>query len=290
MGSSSSKKKDNENENKNIPAKNTINQKDQKIENEPKNEIKQNNLSNQNNPNLPNNINYQNNPYDQKYTNNFNNPFNTKNSFNSDNPCNNNNNNPYNPYNNNNNSYNPYNQNISYNSNNSYNNNNSYNQNNIDVPYQRYYSGPIPNYEKNSILYEKDDNLELTDYFNSNNNDNNEKDLNTYYNINKRYEDIKNRINYNNNNSDSERKLSEVNTKVNLDFGFKNKIEEDFKRTKTSILYCSNLSLNDEKYINSLDYNKYIREENQSKNNILKIINSNKSFFIQLISKKDSKK
>ncbi len=268
MGGSSSKKTNNENNNKNdtneMPEKITIIQKEKNLENEHKNEIKPNNLSNNNNPN------YMNNP---NYTNNINYP-----------------NNQYQNYTNNFNSYNPYNLNNSYNQNNSDNKNNSYNQNNLDAPFQRYFSVPISNYEKNPLLYEKDDNLELRDYFKSNDNDNNVEDLNTYYNINKTYEDIKNRINYKNNNSNSERELLEINEKINLDFGFKKEIEKDFKRTKTSILYCSSLSLNDENYINSLDYDKYKREESQSKTNILKIINSNMSFFIQLTSKFDSKK
>ena len=139
--------------------------------------------------------------------------------------------------------------------------------------FQSKISAPIQ--EKKNIIkniYEKDYNLEITNYFNTNNNNiSYEKKLQEDCKI--KFQQILNKkinriINSNND-------LDKISLKINSDFGLQKSIQDDFLKTKTLLLYCSTLDYEDEKFINSLDYIQYLADEKNYKFVIESIINKN---------------
>ena len=132
-------------------------------------------------------------------------------------------------------------------------------------------------------MVEKDYNLEIKNYFQQNNNCNCE-DRNTFENIKRRIEQIIKTIkikkikNYINDQAD-------INQKINMNFYFSQYIKDDFEKTKTHILCCSGLNDNDAKLINKLEYNDFLKDEENNKKKILQIINKNTKEIISLSSK-----
>jgi hypothetical protein len=143
---------------------------------------------------------------------------------------------------------------------------------------------PYPNFEKKDnaripntkevplkVKHEKDDNLELTDYFISNNYDSDSR--NKYEKIIQIYNQTLNRIN--NKQYMNDFGLENNNEKINSDFGLKKAIEKDFTGTKSALLFCSSLSEDDEKIINQLEYDTFLKDEKQYKRLITQKIKSN---------------
>ena len=118
---------------------------------------------------------------------------------------------------------------------------------------------------------EVDDNLELTDYFNSNNH--NSDSRNHYEKIIQHYNQTLNRINSKEYTNDFG--LENTPEKINSDFGLKKAIEKDFTGTKSALLFCSSLSVDDEKIINQLEYDTFLNDEKQYKRLISQKIKSN---------------
>ena len=59
-------------------------------------------------------------------------------------------------------------------------------------------------------------------------------------------------------------------------FIVKELIKNDFEKMKTCILYCPNLSVEDENFINHLEFYDFLSNNSQNKASILNIINKNK--------------
>ena len=151
-----------------------------------------------------------------------------------------------------------------------------YEEINPNIPiktFQSKISAPIQ--EKKNIIkniYEKDYNLEITDYFNTNNNNiSYEKKLQEDCKI--KFQQILNKNNNKIVNSNND--LDKLSLKINSDFGLQKSIQDDFIKTKTLLLYCSTLDYEDEKFINSLDYIQYLADEKNYKFVIESIINKN---------------
>ena len=128
---------------------------------------------------------------------------------------------------------------------------------------------------KYPIFNEKDYNLEITNYFNSNIFISEEKNIfdNIYHNYQQTLYNIESKgisTNIKINNS-----LDEINKKINSYFGLKKSIKDDFDKTKANIVYCSTLTENDEILINMIDYNEYLKDEKKYKNVIKNVINNN---------------
>ena len=120
----------------------------------------------------------------------------------------------------------------------------------------------------------KDNNLEITDYFNQYNINSNE--INMINNIRQRY----NQIIYEINNQTTKYDDNLKNKEINSLFGLEKSIKDDFDRTKTNILFCSSLNIDDEKFINRLDYEQYIKDENKYRKMIINVIKNNRKQFI----------
>ena len=120
----------------------------------------------------------------------------------------------------------------------------------------------------------KDNNLEITDYFNQYNINSNE--INMINNIRQRY----NQIIYEINNQMIKYDGNLKNKEINSLFGLEKSIKDDFDRTKTNILFCSSLNIDDEKFINKLDYEQYIKDENKYRKMIINVIKNNRKQFI----------
>ena len=132
------------------------------------------------------------------------------------------------------------------------------------------------------ILDEKDYNLELTNYFNYNDNISEDKNLQESYKI--RFQQILNKIN--NRPLNQNNYMININEKINSNFGLQKLIQDDFSKTKTYLLYCSSLDNNDEIFINGLDYKEYLKNEQKYRVIIENIINRNKREIIKLLTKK----
>ena len=137
-------------------------------------------------------------------------------------------------------------------------------------------SAPID--QKKSIfkLYnEKDNNLEITNYFNQGNVGLQERYL--VENIRRRYQQIIYEIN--NKRIDYDVNYDRINLQINSLFGFNKSIKDDFDRTKINILYC-------EMFINGLDYNEYIKDEKKYRKLLAKVIKNNLKEIVNNIKKK----
>ena len=138
------------------------------------------------------------------------------------------------------------------------------------------------NYEE---LYEnskniKDDNLEMTNYFNNyNNNSIEEYQKNELY---ENYQKIMNKIN-NNNILNTNRKLNAASQKIENEFGFSKEIQNNFSKTKNYLNLCSNLTLEDEQLIKKISFSDFINNEDKHKKIFKEIISKNKDEIINFI-------
>ena len=126
--------------------------------------------------------------------------------------------------------------------------------------------------------YEDDneDCLELTNYFNKNAQNENQE-------LEKLNFKFKNYINRRPNLDDEESILKQIYNKVNSNFGFNQAIQNDFDKMKTCLLYCSNLSNDDESFINKIEYVDLLTNNNAHKPLIIDIIRKNSEQLPQLI-------
>ena len=141
----------------------------------------------------------------------------------------------------------------------------------------------IPNKEMNKIksapFQYTDTNLVLTDYFK---------------NINDKDKEELDRINYKYTHSfynfkanptlNDQSNLMNVIDKVNSDFGLSQSIQNDFNKMKTCLLYCSNLTADDERFINRLEYYDFMGNNFSNKQSIINIIAKNKKQIPELLS------
>ena len=79
------------------------------------------------------------------------------------------------------------------------------------------------------------------------------------------------------------------NKEINSLFGLEKSIKDDFNRTKTNILFCSSLNIDDEKFINRLDYEQYIKDENNYRKMIINVIKNNRKQFISNVNNLNEK-
>ena len=70
--------------------------------------------------------------------------------------------------------------------------------------------------------------------------------------------------------------LKQVKEKLNSEFGLMESMKNDFEKMKTCILYCPNLSVEDENFINHLEFYEFLSNNSKNKASILNIINKNK--------------
>ena len=126
--------------------------------------------------------------------------------------------------------------------------------------------------------YEDDneDCLELTNYFNQNSQNENQE-------LEKLNFKFKSYINRRPNLDDEESILKQIYNKVNSEFGFSQAIQNDFDKMKTCLLYCSNLSYDDESFINKIDYVDLLTNIDATKPSIIDIIRKNSNQLPQLI-------
>ena len=133
------------------------------------------------------------------------------------------------------------------------------------------------------IIYNKDNNLELTDFFKNNNSI--EK-----YTKNKLMEKFNNILNeiehknniYENNNLNID-KISSINEKISNNFGIYKGIETNFEETKNILNLCQNLSEEDEQMINNLTFLEYNKNEIEYKLIFKEIISENEEELIKTI-------
>ena len=147
---------------------------------------------------------------------------------------------------------------------NNYNNNYSNNINNYKAPIKeidRADSAPI-NYTYH--------NLELTDYF-DNIFDKDKEDFDKIY-----YKYTHSFFNFNNNNnSNEESELKSIREKINSDFGLMKSMQNDFDKMKTCLLYCPSLSVDDENFVDGLEFYDFLINNMNHKESILNVINKN---------------
>ena len=143
--------------------------------------------------------------------------------------------------------------------------------------------GLLEEINKKNKEEKKDNNLEITDYFNPYNINSNE--INIINNIRQRY----NQIIYEINNQMIKYDDNLKNKEINSLFGLEKSIKDDFNRTKTNILFCSSLNIDDEKFINRLDYEQYIKDENNYRKMIINIIKNNRKQFISNVNNLNEK-
>ena len=133
----------------------------------------------------------------------------------------------------------------------------------VNGGFQRLKSAPL-NYPYTS-------NLILTDYF-----DNTlDKDKEEIEKLNYRYNHTFKQFNEYQDIEESS-SLKQVKEKLNSEFGLMELIKNDFEKMKTCILYCPNLSVEDENFINHLEFYDFLSNNSQNKASILNIINKNK--------------
>ena len=166
-------------------------------------------------------------------------------------------------------------------------NNNDPNQKNNILPYPNLDDTDnippkkIMNKIKSAPIQYTDTNLVLTNFFDNNIIDKDKEELD--------------KINYKYNHSFHNFKsnptlydqpyLRDIIDKANSDFGLTQLIQNDFNKMKNCLLYCSNLSADDERFINRLEYDDFISNNYRNKNSIINIINKNKNQIPELISK-----
>jgi len=165
---------------------------------------------------------------------------------------------------------------------------NQFNNNNNQVPYPNLDDVNIPknkppnkdmNKIKSAPLQYTDTNLVLTNYFE---------------NINDKDKEELDRINYKYTHSfynfkanptlNDQSNLMNVIDKVNSDFGLSQSIQNDFNKMKTCLLYCSNLTADDERFINRLEYYDFMGNNFSNKQSIINIIAKNKKQIPELLS------
>ena len=166
-------------------------------------------------------------------------------------------------------------------------NNNDPNQKNNILPYPNLDDTDnippkkIMNKIKSAPIQYTDTNLVLTNYFDNN--------------IIDKDKELLDKINYKYNHSFHNFKsnptlydqpyLRDIIDKANSDFGLTQLIQNDFNKMKNCLLYCSNLSTDDERFINRLEYDDFISNNYRNKDTIINIINKNKNQIPELISK-----
>ncbi len=166
-------------------------------------------------------------------------------------------------------------------------NNNDPNQKNNILPYPNLDDTDnippkkIMNKIKSAPIQYTDTNLVLTNFFDNNIIDKDKEELD--------------KINYKYNHSFHNFKsnptlydqpyLRDIIDKANSDFGLTQLIQNDFNKMKNCLLYCSNLSTDDERFINRLEYYDFISNNYRNKDSIINIINKNKNQIPELISK-----
>ena len=166
-------------------------------------------------------------------------------------------------------------------------NNNDPNQKNNILPYPNLDDTDnippkkIMNKIKSAPIQYTDTNLVLTNFFDNNIIDKDKEELD--------------KINYKYNHSFHNFKsnptlydqpyLRDIIDKANSDFGLTQLIQNDFNKMKNCLLYCSNLSADDERFINRLEYDDFISNNYRNKDSIINIINKNKNQIPELISK-----
>ena len=156
------------------------------------------------------------------------------------------------------------------------NNNNNY-KNNI---YNNMAKRPDKTYNKiNSAPYQyNDNNLALTDYFDK---------------MTDKEKDELDRINYkyrhsfcgfkNNLETNEQTILRKEIEKINSEFGLNEGMQKEFDKMKTCLLYCQNLSSDDENFINQLEFYDFLSNNFSYKEKIINIIKKNKSQIPELI-------
>ena len=135
----------------------------------------------------------------------------------------------------------------------------------------------------NPIIYNKDNNLELTDFLENNNSiENYTKNylLEKYNNI---LNEIEHKINVYDNNNVNINKISSINEKIDNNFGISKGIETNFEETKNILNLCRNLSEEDEQMINNLTFLEYNKNEIEYKLIFKEIISENEEELIKSI-------
>ena len=140
-----------------------------------------------------------------------------------------------------------------------------------------------PNKDMNKIksapLQYTDTNLVLTNYF-ENINDKDKEELDR---INYKY--THSFYNFKTNPTlNAQSNLMNVIDKVNSDFGLSQSIQNDFNKMKTCLIYCSNLTADDERFINRLEYYDFMGNNFSNKQSIVNIIAKNKKQIPELLS------
>lgn len=166
-------------------------------------------------------------------------------------------------------------------------NNNDPNQKNNILPYPNLDDTDnippkkIMNKIKSAPIQYTDTNLVLTNFFDNNIIDKDKEELDKInYKYNHSFHNFKN-----NPTLYDQPYLRDIIDKANSDFGLKQLIQNDFNKMKNCLLYCSNLSTDDERFINRLEYDDFISNNYRNKDSIINIINKNKNQIPELISK-----
>ena len=130
----------------------------------------------------------------------------------------------------------------------------------------------------NSAPLEYNNNLVLTDYFDKIN----DKDKEELERMNYRY---KHSFYHLNSYQDPEElsSLRQIKERINSEFGLKEGIKNDFERMKTCLLYCPNLNVDDENFINKLELYDFMNINYNIKGRIINIIDKNKNKIPELI-------
>ena len=168
-------------------------------------------------------------------------------------------------------------------------NNNFKNNNNCKMPFQNpinpnnFFHQPVKremSKANSAPIQYKDNNLILTNYFDKII-DKEKEELDRIY-----YKYTHTFYNFNNNNqiSKEQQNLRNIREKIDSDFGLMKLMQKDFKKMKTCLLYCSNLSVDDEKVINKLEFDDLKGNNAYYKQSIINIINKNKKQIPELIS------
>ena len=79
--------------------------------------------------------------------------------------------------------------------------------------------------------------------------------------------------------------LKQIKEKLDSEFGFMQSMKNDFEKMKTCFLYCSNLSNEDEIFINQLEFYDFLTNNPKNKATILNIINKNEKEIPEFIAK-----
>ena len=79
--------------------------------------------------------------------------------------------------------------------------------------------------------------------------------------------------------------LKQIKEKLDSEFGFMQSMENDFEKMKTCFFYCPNLSNEDERFINQLEFYDFLTNNPKNKATILNIINKNEKEIPEFISK-----